>query len=116
MSILEIERKQQEEDVEKECAEDEEKAKELGIDLGAIRFLPEAIYIEPTLYPLAHPTLEYMWRTDTEGNLYRINMRIPKIIEFYTVEEQRRGKPHSLFVMGDTLYAEREGHLQEVVL
>ena len=115
-SIFDIQKEIQEEEVKKICTEDEEKAKKLGIDLGTVRFLPEVVYIEPALYPLAHPTLEYMWRTDKEGNLYRINMRIAKIIEFHTVEEQKRERPDSLFVMGDKLYAECEGYLKEVKL
>ena len=116
-TIFEIEKEIQEEEVKKKCDIDEKKAKKLGIDLEAVRFLSEPRYITPTFYPLICPTLEYMWRKDGEGNLYEINMRIAKIVSFYTAEEQKKQRQatYSLFVMGDKLYAEKNGHMEEVI-
>ena len=114
--IFEIEKRVADEEAEKICTEDEEKAKKLGIALETVRFLPDAVYTEPSVYPSVSPPLEYRWRSDKEGNLYRINMRIVKIVEFHSVAEQRERPDSHLFVMGDKLYAEKEGLLEEVVL
>lgn len=114
-TIFEIEKEIQEKEVKKICAKDEEKAEKIGINLKSVCFLPEPIHIISTLYPLACPTLEYMWRTDEEGNTYEINMAIAKIVGFYNIDEQKPQKPIRLFSMGDALYAENEGRIEKII-